>query len=116
MKTVIENDPTKEIINFMKEDLEKVQKHELKLLQMLLSHGNWQQSTQGFHTPVASHNYSQPDTFSAPLGNPYRNQDMSQEYLFQPVSHAMSQPASAQSNASSSSSSTTQDMVFYHSL
>ena len=116
MKTVIENDPTKEIINFMKEDVQKAREHELKLLQMMLSHGNWQQSTQGCHVPVASHNYFQPDPFCAPLGNQHRNQDMSQEYLFQPVSHTMSRPASAQSNASSSSSSTTQDMVFYHSL
>lgn len=50
MKTVIEN-------GFMKEDVQKARERELKLLQMMLSHGNWQQSTQGCHAPVASHNY-----------------------------------------------------------
>ena len=78
----------------------------------MLSHGN-PKSTQSFHTPVASHNYFQPDTFIAPIGNPHRNQDTSHEYLFQPVSYAMSRPASALSNASSSSSSMTQDTVFF---
>ena len=117
MKSVIENDPTKEIINFIREDLQKTRQHELQLLQMMLSHGNWQQSPHGFHAPTASHNnYFQPEAFSTPLGNQHSHQDLYQEYLFQPVSSARSRPPSAQSNASSSSSSSTHDVPFYHSM
>lgn len=40
MRTAIENDPTKELIKFLKSDLEKSREHELKLYQMLLTHSN----------------------------------------------------------------------------
>lgn len=40
MKTAIENDPTKELIKFLKSDIEKSGEHELKLYQMLLTHSN----------------------------------------------------------------------------
>jgi len=38
MKKVVENDPTKDFINFLKEDMERSREHELRLVQMLLSH------------------------------------------------------------------------------
>ena len=37
LKSTIENDPTKELITFMKEELEKSREHELKLFQLMLS-------------------------------------------------------------------------------
>ena len=40
MRTAIENDPTKELIKFLKSDIEKSREHELKLYQMLLTHSN----------------------------------------------------------------------------
>lgn len=43
MRSVVENDPTKEVINFLKEDIQKACEHELKLFQMMFSHGNWQE-------------------------------------------------------------------------
>ena len=42
MRSVVENDPTKEVINFLKEDIQKAREHELKLFQMMFSHGNSQ--------------------------------------------------------------------------
>ena len=44
MNTIAENDPSKELINFMKEDLAKAREHELRLMQMILSCGNQQPS------------------------------------------------------------------------
>lgn len=46
MKTTAENDPTQELISFMKDDIEKAWEHELKLIQMMLSFQN-QQPVQG---------------------------------------------------------------------
>ena len=44
MNTIAEKDPTKEFINFMKEDVAKAREHELRLMQMILSCGNQQPS------------------------------------------------------------------------
>ena len=114
IRSVVENDPKKEIINFMREDLQKAREHELQLFQMMLSQGNRQQSPHGFHTPVASqNNYSQHEAFSASLADQYSHGSLCNEYLFQPVSLSMSRPPSAQSSSSSSSS---RDAGFYHSM
>ena len=78
---------------------------------MMLSHGSWQQSPHGFH--ASQNNYFQPEPFSASLGNQHSHQDLSQEYLFQPVSVAVSRQPSAQSYTSSSS---THDIGYYHSV
>ena len=51
MRSVVENDPTKEVINFLKEDIQKAREHELKLFQMMLSHGNWQEHPQSYSVP-----------------------------------------------------------------
>ena len=40
MRTAIENYPTKELIKFIKSDIEKSREHELKLYQMLVTHSN----------------------------------------------------------------------------
>ena len=42
MKSVIENNSTKELIDFMREDLDKAREHELRLMQMMMSLGNQQ--------------------------------------------------------------------------
>lgn len=52
MKTIAEKDPTKELISFMKDDIEKAREHELKLMQMMLSFQN-QQPLQG-QSPVSA--------------------------------------------------------------
>ena len=38
VKGAVDNDPTKEMINFMREEMEKSRQHELKLFQLMLSH------------------------------------------------------------------------------
>lgn len=38
VREAVQNDPIKELISFMKEEMEKSQEHELKLFQLLLSH------------------------------------------------------------------------------
>ena len=53
MKTIVEKDPSKELISFMKDDMEKAREHELKLIQMMLSFGN-QQPIQGQCPPFAA--------------------------------------------------------------
>ena len=40
MRTALENDPTKELIKFLKSDIEESREHELKLYQILLTHSN----------------------------------------------------------------------------
>lgn len=37
VREAVQNDPTKELISFMKEEMEKSRKHELRLFQLLLS-------------------------------------------------------------------------------
>ncbi|CAH3122860.1 unnamed protein product, partial [Pocillopora meandrina] len=37
VRSTIENDPTKELISFMREEMEKSREHEFKLLQLMLS-------------------------------------------------------------------------------
>ena len=39
LRTTIENDPTKDIINFMKEDIQRSREHEYRLCQLLCSNG-----------------------------------------------------------------------------
>ena len=48
MKSVIENNSTKELIDFMREDLDKAREHELRLMQMMMSLGNQQPVTSKF--------------------------------------------------------------------
>ena len=38
VREAVQNDPTKELISFMKEEMEKSREHELRLFQLLLSH------------------------------------------------------------------------------
>lgn len=37
VKKAIKNDPTKEMVNFMREEMEKLHQHELKLFQLMLA-------------------------------------------------------------------------------
>ena len=46
MKSTIENDPLKDIIDFMKEELKESCEHEKKLMEMLLQHNQQNQAAQ----------------------------------------------------------------------
>ena len=55
VKEAIQNDPTKELISFMKEEMEKSRQHELKLFQLFLG----QRNEGSFHnTPYSSHEHT----------------------------------------------------------
>lgn len=42
MRSVIDNDPTKDLIKLIRDDMERSREHDLKLMQMMLSAGNQQ--------------------------------------------------------------------------
>ena len=106
MKTIAEKDPSRDLINFIKDDMEKSREHELKLMQMMLSCGNqqpsWGQShgstvgNLGFRSPPCSFNdgislhHAQLHAF-APEGG--MNQGV-QNYQFRPISPASSRTTS----------------------
>ena len=106
MKTIAEKDPSRDLINFIKDDMEKSREHELKLMQMVLSCGNqqpsWGQShgsavgNLGFGSPACSFNdglslhHAQPHAFAAEGG---MNQGV-QNYQFRPISPASSRTTS----------------------
>lgn len=46
MRSAIENDPTKELIEFLKSDIEKSKEHEFKLFRLLLTHSSPSPQTQ----------------------------------------------------------------------
>ena len=111
MRSVVENDPTKEVINFLKEDIQKAREHELKLFQMMFSHGN----SQGHSVPSNDfHPYTYGNQHS------YQEYPLQQQYLFSHTSSALSQPTSVLSNDSTSSSAPSHDMssgnTFYQSI
>jgi len=54
MRSAIENDPTKQLMQFLKSDIEKSREHEVKLFQMLLTHSNPSPQTQ---YGLASHHH-----------------------------------------------------------
>ena len=55
VKEAIHNDPTKELISFMREEMEKSRQHELKLFQLFLG----QRNEGSFHsTPYSSHEHT----------------------------------------------------------
>ena len=61
MNTIAEKDPSKELINFMKEDVAKAQDYELRLMQMILSCGNQQPSRAQSHgSTVGNYAYMPP--------------------------------------------------------
>ena len=106
MKTIAEKYPSRDLINFIKDDMEKSREHELKLMQMMLSCGNqqpsWGQShgsavgNLGFSSPPCSFNdglslhHAQPHTFAPERG---MNQGV-QNYQFRPISPASSRTTS----------------------
>ena len=116
MRSVVESDPTKEVINFLKEDIQKAREHELKLFQMMLSHGNWQDSRpQGHSVPSTDfHPYTYGNQHS------YQEFPLQQQYLLSPTSSALSQSTSMLSNDSTSSSAPLHDLssgnTFYQSI
>ena len=142
MKTIAEKDPSKELINFMKEDIQKAREHELQLMQMMLSFGNqqppWAQShgsamrNSGYMSPGCSVNDG---FFPHHTVTPHQSQQgafapegtMPQgvlNYQFQPISPSFARPASVHSDTSTpspasvheSSTDSTSDNPVYHSL
>ena len=76
LKRVVEQDPAKELITFMREESEKARKHELALVELMLKHGNTSQSNassppQSNASPLQS-NESPPQ--SQPITNPTTEQ------------------------------------------
>ena len=116
MNTIAEKDPSKELINFMKEDVAKALEHELRLMQMILSCGNQQPSwAQSHGSAVGNYAYMSPgssvnDGFS-PHHTPPLHQSQQRafapestfpqgvlNYQFQPISPSFATPASGNSN------------------
>ena len=127
MKSVIANNSTKELIDFMREDLDKAREHELRLMQMMMSLGNQQvQNTvltmghigypsHGAHGGFPGHcqphtHHSHPSAFYVQAGH--------SGYLAHPVSHGS--PSQSDSSSTSSSSphvlSDINDNTVYHSF
>ena len=142
MKTIAEKDPSKELINFMKEDVAKAREHELRLMQMILSCGNQQPSwTQSHGSAVGNYCYMPPgssvnDRFS-PHYTPAPHQRQLRAFApestfpqgvlnfqFQPISPSFATPASVNSNiltprpisGHESSTYTISDSPIYHSF
>lgn len=142
IKSVIENDPTKDLIQVIRDDMKKSREHELKLFQMILSAGS-QQPSLSQQNPMSTMQHgscAQPNSSGGyhqsypppmhPVQQSYYPQDFvlqqgQQGYQFHPVScPTMSRPTSANSCYSSSSSSSVQndivsvtsDSPVYHSM
>lgn len=75
MKSAIENDPTKNLIEFMKDDIQKSREHELKLFSLMMAQPSYQSQEsryQGFTSNMATSSqpqYLQPGGFF-PEGHP----------------------------------------------
>ena len=65
LKTAVENDASKEMLAFLKEDIEKSMEHELKLFKLLCTQDGVQQPT--FYPPAPSYNPYMP-----PVAPPFR--------------------------------------------
>ena len=61
IEEAVQNDPTKELMSFIKEEMEKSREHELKLFQLLLSH-RYQASFNGTPYSRNEHAYSSNDS------------------------------------------------------
>lgn len=142
MNTIAEKDPSKELINFMKEDVAKAREHELRLMQMILSFGNQQPSwAQSRGSAVGNLGYIPPgssvnDGFSphhAPAPHQSQQRAFAPEstipqgvlnYHFRPISPSIATPAPVNSNISTpsplsgheSSTYTASDSPIYHSF
>lgn len=109
MKGVIENDPTRDLIELIREDMEKSRQHELRLMQMLVGMGNQQISA---NQQTSSH-FSQQSGYSTMHAsyNGYFPQDYSslQGYQFHPTSTTVMSPPTSTLTGSS-------DNPVYHSF
>lgn len=138
MREVVDNDPTKDLVKLIREDMERSREHEMKLMQMMLAAGN-HQPPMAEQNPVTTNmqhghyaqsslsgGYHQPYPPNMAPGQHYFTQDfpMQQEqqgFQFHPISPSqMSRPASITSNHSGSSASPLQsdrnDSPVYHSF
>ena len=116
MKTIAEKDPSKELINFMKEDVAKAREHELRLMQMMLSFGNQQPSWAQSHGSAVGNSSFMPPGSSVNCGfSPHHTPAPHQSeqrafapestipqgalnYQFRPISPSFATPASVSSN------------------
>lgn len=78
MRSAIENDPTKELIQFLKSDIEKQREHELKLFQLLLSNSNPNPQPQYHHHG----DYVSPSGVNQGLSMPPPNFGSQSDYVF----------------------------------
>ena len=58
LRTIVENDATRKLTSFMKDDLEKSREHDLKLFHMMLSHRDHPPSQGTNQLPTTQHNVS----------------------------------------------------------
>ena len=65
LKTAVENDASKEMLAFLKEDIEKSREHELKLFKLLCTQDGVQQPTS--YPPAPSYN-----PYMSPVAPPFR--------------------------------------------
>ena len=83
LRTTIENDPTKDIINFMKEDIQRSREHEYRLCQLLCSNGQnqpmqLQSSPSPLFQPVLQQPSSQPQSFAYVAWQPLQQHPFTQ--------------------------------------
>ena len=106
MRSAIENDPTKQLIQFLKSDIEKSREHEVKLFQLLLTHSNPNPQTQ---YGLASHHqggYVSPSGINQGLSMPASNFAPQSDYTLWEGNHRSFQPISVPPMAPSPSLST----------
>ena len=131
MKAVVENDPTKDLLKMLQDEMEKSRQHEMKLMTMILSAGNQGNQQPAFmpmpmpnnmttmqpahyHQANASEYHWQPHSYTQDLGmlQGHRGDQ------FRPVSpQAVSRPSSANSSFMGSSASSEQgESPVYHNM
>ena len=128
MKAVVENDPTKDLLKMLQDEMEKSRQYEMKLMTMILSAGNQQPAFMPmpmpnnmitmqpahYHQANASEYHCQPHSYTQDLGMLQGHRG----YQFQPVSpQAVSRPSSANSSFMGSSASSEQgESPVYHNM
>ena len=101
LNKIVERDHTKELMDFMKDQMQKSQEHELKVLQMILSSENAPPS-RNVYNPGIDPRYEQPHVPSYPHWNS--------------VSTFHSRPSSSCSSSHSFSDKRNEEELMYHPL
>ena len=106
MRSAIENDPTKQLIQFLKSDIEKSREHEVKLFQLLLTHSNPNPQTQYGLTSHHQGGYVSPSGINQGLSMPTSNFAPQSDYTLWEGNQRSFQPISVPPMAPSPSLST----------